>query len=161
MQRKLLALLIALSLAPASWAVDLNPQPTAMTVFCPPPDAIKKDPTKLTWHANRNTFRSYDISFSTSVARFTGAQWNGANVGQITCIYEMLPKPSFPLLLIFHTLTDNPKGGAWGKNLGGYKNCNSLDRKKCAFNVRLKPKAGNIYQEAESLKSTAPEPPNE
>lgn len=161
MQRKLLFILLALMI-PSAWAAAIgSTTPKTMTIYCPKPSNIKKNQVKLTWSADRNTFRSYDISFSTRIEKFTGAQWNGASVGQITCIYQTLPKPTFPLLLIFHTLTFDPVGGAWSKDLGGYKNCNSFDRKQCGFKVRLKAEKENIYQEAESLKSMAPEPPNE
>lgn len=151
MKKSLLMLTLYLFNSLAFAATDTSP-PSTLALNCPPPSAIKKDPVKLTWSADRNTFRSYDLSFATKVHQFVGAQWNGAEVGQITCIYKTLPKTSFPLLLVFHTLTLNPEGGSWSKNLGGYKNCNALDIKKCPFKIRLKTKQENIYEEAESLK---------
>lgn len=151
--KHLLRLITLSLLAPPVLAATGITQPNTLTMYCPPPSAIKKDPVKLNWTADRGTFRSYDLSFAKKIHQFVGAQWNGAAVGQITCIYKTLPKTSFPLLLIFHTLTLNPTGGAWSKNLGGYKNCNALDIKKCPFKIRLKPKSENIYKEAESLKS--------
>jgi len=125
-------------------------------LYCPKSTYLTKDPVKLTWSAYQNSFRSYDLSFSKTIDHFVGAQWTGAQVGQITCIYKALPKTSFPVLLIYHALALNPTGGAWTNDLGGYKNCNTLDRKACAFTVQLKPKPINIYKEAERLKSTTP-----
>ena len=165
MKRSKLLLSIMMLAAPATMAATApatpGTTPAQIMVYCPKPSDLKKDPTKLTWSADRNTFRSYDISFSTKIDKFTGAQWVGANVGQITCVYKTFPKTSFPVLLIFHTLTLTPKGDAWSKNLGGYKNCNSIDRKDCPFIVRLRHRQVNVYQEAESLKSSVPEPPTE
>ncbi len=125
-------------------------------LYCPKSTYLTKDPVKLTWSANQNTFRSYDFSFAKTIDHFVGAQWVGTQVGQITCIYKAFPKTSFPILLIYHALALNPKGGAWTKDLGGYKNCNTLDRKACAFIVQLKPKSINIYEEAKNLKSATP-----
>lgn len=153
--------LLAMLIIPSALAATDAKTPDTLTVTCPPPSAIKKNLEKLTWSADRNNFRSYDISFAKQVEKFGGAQWNGAEVGQITCVYKMQPKPSFPLLLIYHTLTISPEGGNWTKNLGGYKNCDSTDIKKCAFKVRLKKKTENIYKEAESLKSSNPTFPSE
>lgn len=158
MIKNTLFLLLILLLSGISFA---QATPTTMTLYCPEPSAIKKDPQKLTWSANRNTFRSYDISFATSIDQFSGVQWVGAAVGQVTCVYKTFPKRSFPVLLVFHTLVLEPQGGAWSADLGGYKNCNSLDRTQCPFLIRLKPKTTDIYEEAEGLKSTAPVPPSE
>lgn len=123
--------------------------------FCPPISALKKDPLQLTWSA-KGGWKSYSTSFVTKVTQFWGAQWNGTNVGQITCIYHGMPKTSFPVLLVFHTLAHEPKTGNkesnWSKNLGGYRNCASKNPKKCPFKVQLKSKEKNIYQEAEDLK---------
>lgn len=122
-----------------------------MTVYCPPFSALKKS-EDFKWTADNNSFRSYDISLSTSVDQFVGAQWKGANVGQIICIYKS-SEMTFPILLAYHTITLSPINGKWSKNLGGYKNCDNSNPKKCPFIIRLKPKKKNVYQELKSFKS--------
>lgn len=131
--------------------------------FCPAISGIKKNPSKMTWSADHGNYKSYDMSFATGLEKFIGAQWVGANVGQITCVYAPKPKTSFRVMLIFHTLAHQPSGGSWSKNLGGYLNCSAFKRKNCPFKMVLKPKPVNIYKEAEKLKSGAPdtEPPTE
>lgn len=126
--------------------------PLIKTVICPPISALKKDPVKQTWSAPGG-FKSYDLSFVTSITDFLGAQWRGATVGQLTCVYKGLPKNSFNVLLAYHTLGYEPSGGRWGANLGGYRNCISRKQKHCLFNVAVKSKTGNIYQDIENLKS--------
>ncbi len=160
-------MLLGWSLAPSVQAATATPTQTTKKVkaifYCPAIKDIKKNPKILTWSADGGNYKSYDMSFATGLEKFMGAQWVGANVGQITCVYSAKPKMSFPVMLIFHTLTHQPSGGSWGKNLGGYLNCNSFKRKTCPFKMVLKPKAENIYKEAEKLKSNAPdsEPPTE
>ena len=151
-------LLSVILLAPSA---TMAATPVTKTFYCPQVGELKKDPNKMTWSADNKHFRSYDTSFSNKVDQFIGAQWVGTNVGQITCIYRAFAKSAFPVLLVFHTLTLEPNGNAWTKNLGGYKNCDTSDRKQCPFTIKLQQKSGDIYEEAERLKSNAPEPPTE
>lgn len=132
-----------------------------ISFICPPPNTIKKDSLKLTWSADRNMFRSYETSFATQIKSFSGAQWVGSALGQITCIYEALPIGSFPVLLIFHTLALEPKTGSWSANQGGYRNCRSTNYKACPFMTQASPPKEDVYEEAERLKSDAPAPPSE
>lgn len=122
--------------------------------FCPPIKSIKKDPVKLTWSAPGG-WKSYEISFDNKIIEFYGAQWNGENVGQITCLYKGDVPSAFPILLVFDTLTYQPSGGQWSKDLGGYQNCVSRKRSDCPFKIRLKPPKEDVYKEAEQLKSNS------
>ena len=106
----------------------------------------------MTWK-DKLGFKSYNQSFANALKFFIGAQWTGANVGQITCIYKGDDENTFPVLLIYHTLALEPKGANWGSNMGGYRNCAAKQQKNCPFIIRLKPKQQDIYQEAEKLKS--------
>lgn len=170
MKNKIL-LITALSWCIAASAIAAPNSPSTGTdrskpksvLYCPAIKNITKNPHTLTWSADQGNYKSYDMSFATSLFKFTGAQWVGATVGQMTCVYSTRPKTSFPVLLIFHTLTHQPEGDAWSKNLGGYLNCNSLKRKSCPFRMLLKRKSGDIYKEAEKLKrnNSAPQPPTE
>lgn len=153
----LLKILIILTVifTSVAWAtmVNSNKKKVKNIFFCPDAHLLKKDPKALTWSAPGG-WKSYEISFASNIKKFIGAQWNGARVGQITCVYQGLEASSFPVLLVFHTLTLEPNNGKWSKNLGGYRNCISTQQKDCPFQMQLKPKSGNIYQEAEELKST-------
>jgi len=131
--------------------------------FCPPISKIIKNPSKQTWTTKNGNYKSYDMSFALSLRHFVGAQWVGANVGQITCVYKTNPKTAFPVMLIFHTLTYQPSGGSWSKNLGGYLNCSASMQEDCPYKMVLKPKHKNLYKEAEKLKldNTKLQPPTE
>jgi len=122
-----------------------------ITVTCPAIKALKKDETKMTWSAG-GKWKSYGTSFVNKIASFSGAQWNGVNLGQVICVYRGNEQTDFPVLLVYGTLANEPHDGAWSKNLGGYRNCTSKKQNRCAFTVNKKPQPGNIYKEAEQLK---------
>lgn len=125
------------------------PSPTR---FCPPFGALSLDPVKLTW-STQDGFKSYDMSFVTKITTFLGAQWNGANVGQITCIYSGEPKKTFPILLVYGTLALEPTEGKWSQNLGGIRNCKSRKQSDCPFTIRYQGKQPDLIQQLEQLKS--------
>ena len=125
---------------------------------------ITKDPIKMNWHANTQDgyWKSYHSSFATNLTKFVGAQWVGENLGQIFCVYQSeqhytlqaqtTVQPTLPVILVFHTITHVPSGGKWTHPKRGLRMCQSPKQEDCPFFVNLKPKIGNIYQEAESLK---------
>ena len=123
-------------------------------VECPKPSAIHKNPQKQTWSA-QGGWRSYETSFAMDVGKFLGAQWEGVNLGYISCIYQPNEKLTFPIILHYNRLTYTPVGGKWGNDLGGYIDCKSTQSKDCIFEPRPTPKAGNIYEEAGTLKGQA------
>lgn len=133
-----------------------TPQNTAPRnlFFCPPISALTKnpDPTKWNWTAPGG-WKSYGISFVPQIKEFDGAQWNGVDVGQLTCIYKGQEKTYFPILLVYHALTLEPTSGKWSKNLGGYRNCMSFNQNDCPFQVRLKPQQQNIYNQLQQFKT--------
>jgi hypothetical protein len=159
--QSILLILFTLSASPALATPTAASKPAKNRFYCPPITALKKDPKQLTWSAERHNYRNYDISFAKNIDAFIGAQWAGTKVGQLTCIYRATPRGAFPILLIFHTLTLEPSDGNWTKNQGGYKNCNSLDRKTCPYQMNVAPQQTNIYKEAEDLKSQPTESFNE
>ncbi len=125
------------------------------TLYCPAIKALKKNPKTRTWSASGG-WKSYDISFVQKIDAFIGVQWVGANVGQIICIYHGKVKTSFPILLVFHTLTMPPSGGKWSKDLGGYFNCISKQQSDCSFVVMQKPPKQNLTKELEEIKRKPP-----
>ena len=157
---KTFATLLGISLiALCTTAIAAPPQPHKKptklinSFYCPAISALKFDQSEHTWYVKPN-WKSYDISFVRKITAFYGAQWNGAAVGQITCVYHGANPDSFAIKLIFHTLTKNPHRGKWSKNLGGYKNCISRKQEDCPFSVNIKPKIKNFYQTIERLKGT-------
>lgn len=147
-QKKFCSLLVAFLLLP-SFALG---ETKILTVYCPPISALTKDPLTKTWAAPGG-FKSYDLSFVDSITGFLGAQWQGASVGQVTCVYTGLPEKSFNVLLVSNVMSFEPSTLSWGKNMGGYRNCLSRRRNQCPFTVAVKPKQDDIYQEIEKLKS--------
>lgn len=146
-------------------------QDTSNVGYCPLITEITKDPTVGDWKAQTHigAWKSRHLSFANKITGFTGAQWNGANVGQITCIYSAEQiyndnnqrgvQQSFPVLLQYGTLTYVPAGGKWHRRKQGRYNCRArsaadlpFDQSSCPFHVRMQKASGDIYQEAEELK---------
>ena len=175
MKKKLTIFVLMIATLAIVWhraAFALSPETNS---FCPHISEIQKNPVKGNWMAQTKSgsWRSYDMSFATNITRFVGAQWNGANVGQLTCIYHSNQKfkiegqpqvqHTLPVLLVFHTLTFQPSQGKWKHVAHGIYNCYSTKRSHCPFKINQKQSIGNIYQEAESLKdkpSNAIQPPS-
>lgn len=174
MKKLLIAIILIVAVAATVWHRTAKAD-TLPNAFCPDVSDVHKNPVKGNWTSQQpdGSWQSYDRSFATSLTKFAGAQWSGANVGQLTCIYNseqqftMEGKPvtqqTIPVLLVFHTLTFEPSGGKWqkvqknGRFIHGLRNCYSLKQSDCPFKINAKPPVGNIYQEAESLKTEAPD----
>lgn len=121
------------------------------TFTCPPINALKRNPQKLTWSAPGG-WQSYSISFDQKIVTFLGAQWRGQVVGQLTCLYRGDAEKTFPVLLVATAIVEEPTVDAWSKNLDGYRNCISRKQADCPFVVRLGTKHQDIYKEALDLK---------
>ena len=144
---------------------DTTTQPQNTALFCPHISDMKKSHRKGNWTAEtkQGLWKSYGLSFATRITQFIGAQWVGANVGQVTCIYKSEQEftmqgnaeiqPTIPVLLVFHTLVFQPTEGKWKYVKNGVYNCISTSKADCPFKMNVKPKMGDIYDEAESLKS--------
>lgn len=131
-------------------------QTPAKYTTCPLIKDIRKQPDTQTWSNNTGEFRNFDKSFANALKTFVGAQWNGATVGQIICVYLPKNKNVFPVMLTFKTLVYQPQGKKWGKPSQGIINCVSHQQTDCPFRVRTEPKVGNIYDIARELRKTAP-----
>ncbi|OGT42126.1 MAG: hypothetical protein A3F13_04115 [Gammaproteobacteria bacterium RIFCSPHIGHO2_12_FULL_40_19] len=152
---------LALSITGCSVAFADSAEPSA---FCPHKNDIQKNPVKGNWiaHTKAGDWKSYDMSFATNLTQFVGAQWSGANVGQLTCVYHSeqqfkmqgkpAVQPTLPVLLIFHTLTFQPAKGKWKHAARGIYNCYSTKQSDCPFKMNIKSSVGNVYQEAAALK---------
>lgn len=133
-------------------AKAVNSASRILTITCPAIKMISKNPSTRTWSAPGG-WKSHETSFVNTIKSFLGAQWNGANVGQVTCVYQGKTRQTFPILLVYNTLSFEPHGHSWSKNLGGIRNCKAKDIKACPFQVQLKPKKENFYQQLEQMKS--------
>ena len=146
---------------------NVNAAPTNPILFCPHASQLQKNPKKGNWRAEtaQGLWKSYGLSFATSITKFVGAQWVGENVGQVTCIYNSEQsftnpgnnqteiQPTLPVLLVFHTLTFQPTAGKWKHVKRGVYNCYSLQQTDCPFKMNVKTSVGNLFQEAEEFKS--------
>lgn len=139
------AISIAATQTPAVTTIAKN------VVFCPTSNSLKKDPQTKTWSAQQGLWKSYEISFVDKVGQFLGAQWAGANVGQLTCIYQGNNKNTFPILLIYHTIVYAPSSGRWSPNLGGYANCKSELQQDCPFRTRLQSSNEDVNQQLDQM----------
>jgi len=145
-------LLIILALSASSAMAD-SAAPSDHFFFCPMPQELEKEPVKKTWSAQRLQWRSYEISFVDKVTKFLGAQWVGANVGQLTCVYSGDDPKEFPILLIFSTLVYSPETDKWSKDLGGFRNCKTDDPQHCPFKPRMQNRPEDINLQLEQLKN--------
>ena len=136
-------------------------------VYCPHIDETTKNPITQKWNAQTRagTWKSYNTSFASDLTQFEGAQWNGENVGTLTCIYKSEQRfteqgqatiqSALPVRLVFYALTYEPQSGKWKHAGHGIYNCYAFQQKHCPFKIRIKKQITNIYQEAESLKSSS------
>lgn len=120
---------------------------TIQTFYCPAPSELNKN--GLFWGTAAGDWKSYSESFDNKVTGFVGAQWVGINVGKMVCIYKGNISMSFPITLQNDTLAQAPTGGLWGKDLGGYRNCHSVNMADCPFIVKTQ--SANIQQIYDSL----------
>lgn len=135
---------------------DTGGSDTPNTFYCPPISALIKDTKSKTWHTKNGLFKSYSLSFDQSLQKFLGAQWNGATLGQLTCIYKGPLKENFPVLLIFHSLVLEPETKNWHVYAMGIKNCISRKQKACPFIPRTKPKDSGVDQFLQDLERNKP-----
>ena len=131
---------------------------------CPSISQIHKNPVKGNWIANLTTgsWKSFHMSFGTNLTQFIGAEWSGENVGKVACVYrseqrfnlngQSTIEPTLPVVLVFHTLVFAPTNGKWQHAQHGKRNCASYHRTDCPFKPNIAPSAGDIFQQAESLK---------
>src|SRR3990167_807466 len=130
--KKVIVGIIALFFQSATLSQDSPPDMTDFSVFqaktvlayCPKYTVLVKD-EKGYWSAQSQgiVWKSADSSFATNIVGFLGAQWNGANVGHITCIYsseqhyEQSGTPqiqeTLPIFLSQEHIVLQPKGNAW------------------------------------------------
>lgn len=129
-------------------------------MHCPQPDELTKDPKKLTWSVGKD-WQSYAQSFASGIKGFLGAQWVGIRVGQVICVYKGKEKLTFPIELVYSHLAYEPTNDHWEADKGGYRNCRSNKVSDCSFRVKTAMEQQNLYQEAEELKSNAPDTTDE
>ncbi len=155
----MIVIILSVAAQPSVFADSAQP-----TLFCPHKSQLQKDPVKGNWIANTKAgyWKSYDMSFATNITHFVGAQWSGANLGQLTCVYhseqrfkmqgQPTAQPTLPVLLIFHTLTFEPTKRKWKHVAHGVFNCYATKQSDCPFKINIKPSVGDVYQEAAALK---------
>lgn len=120
-----------------------TPKKGTMWLLCPKESTLVKDPSTKKWSAHKNQWRNYAKSFTTKITRFLGAQWSGIAVGQVICLYQGTPVGTFPIQLIFSSLTRQPTAGKWQSKKGHYYNCIASSQSSCPFLVELKKKELN------------------
>jgi hypothetical protein len=133
-----------------------NMQLPSGTIACPSVQNLYKIKSTMNWKANGG-WLSHQQSFTTKVSHFLGAQWRGANVGNIYCLYQGSNNLTFMIHLQYNKLAFLPSGGKWGKNTHGYQNCISHQQSDCYFKPMIKQSTKNIYDIADHLKSGSPQ----
>ena len=174
--KKVIAVMITLLLTTHAFSqlapTTLGTAPTPATTppggiaqgFCPDIKKVQKNADKGNWEAQTpaGLWHSDGMSFATNLTLFTGAQWNGIKIGQITCVYGSQQRyiqagvpqiqQTLPVLLMLQTLALKPTAGKWKHPAHGIRNCVSNDQNDCAFEVRVKPPSADIYQQVDAIK---------
>lgn len=140
----LLLIFMISSISPLAWAKSAKLPPGYRS--CPKINQIKKTPQKMIWRAPGG-WKSSEVSFASRITKFIGAQWQGVNVGNVSCLYQTDNSMTFPVILRSDHLIYMPKGGKWSKNLGGYLNCKSNNPSHCLFKPKSEKKIKDIYKE--------------
>lgn len=126
----------------------------SLTRYCPAIKDIYKSDSNH-WGTSGGNFRSFETSLAKKLDQFIGAQWQGANLGYVTCVYKPDNPNLFYVTLMYNELTYQPvtKNTSWVQSKkGGWLNCNATDQSNCPFTIRPKQKTQDIYKEAEQLK---------
>jgi len=168
MKKLLIIILILIAIIAIAWHRlahgDSVVDKTKKLAYCPTISEIQKNPIKQSWYAHtaNGFWKSYNISFATNVTQFIGSEWKGENLGKLVCYYKSIQnlvlennptsQPTLPVVLVYHSLIFVPEGSKWLHNKRGERICKSTEQKDCPFTILAKPKIGNIYQIAESLK---------
>lgn len=130
-------------------------QPHLPTYACPSLNQIHKSTTNY-WFSEDRLFRNYDTSAANKLVRFLGAQWSGAVLGNVSCVYLPENKDVFIVTLHFSKLAFHPTTGKWQDKIkGSISNCYSTDVNDCRFTTRPKPVKTDIYKVAEQLRQEA------
>jgi hypothetical protein len=127
---------------------------------CPNISQIRYDPNTKRWGVGN--WLGSEVSFEKKLIAFRGAQWVGANVGTIICVYKGESKVGFPVTLQNSTLVPMPKGSNWGKYQRGRKNCppyvteSPISVQDCSFYVPKDAPEEDVYEVIRSLKKRKP-----
>ena len=129
---------------------------STFTMTCPPVKSLVKDKSTNLWASPDASFKSFNSSFVDSLDSFVGAQWGGAGLGQIFCVYvNSRDKLSLPAVLAYNVVAVEPTQSddlSWEAKQGQTMNCHSTDTSKCAFQVRTKPKEESLSDVFDAIK---------
>ncbi len=130
----------------------------AAILHCPNTKSLTYNSDTMTWSAP-NDFKSFNTSFVKTAQSFLGAQWTGAGLGQIFCVYSGPDSGhdqiTLPIVLAHNVISLEPKpsnDNSWGVKQGNHYNCISNDPIKCSFLVRIKAPKKTLEQEFNSIK---------
>lgn len=122
---------------------------------CPDIKDLKRN-SDMYWYADGG-WRSYNTSFSKTLVRLVGVQWQGDKVGNIFCQYKDRSKLTFPVALQAPGLYLRPSD-AWGYNdQQKSMNCKIPDLAECKFQqveevVNTYKSEGELYDFLEKIK---------
>ncbi len=138
----------------------ITKHPKYFLIYCPEITTLTRNPKTLKWSAPGG-WKSHAQSFATKLTTFTVAQWQGVNIGHVTCVYTGTPKGTFPVLMIGSSIPITPKGGKWKYEAKKhYSNCVSKSIYDCPLIVQAKQPKGDPYEEALKIKSNASSSPS-
>ena len=129
--------------------------PTKVAILhCPTTESLTYDTDTMMWSAP-NDFKSFNTSFVEQAQTFLGAQWTGAGLGQIFCVYAGPDKLALPIVLAQNVISFEPKpsdDNSWGEKQGNHYNCISKNSINCPFFVKIKVPEQTLDEEFNSIK---------
>ena len=93
--------------------MDLNEQIQNNMFYCPKPTDLFME--NNIWQSN-NGWKSFAVSFTQEITSFSGAQWQGFNVGRVICLYSGPNMNDFPVQISTGSLVHEPDKPLWTSN---------------------------------------------
>lgn len=139
-------LLLAMLTSIASAGIDV--------IYCPKAYTLEKH--DLTWSADAGKvhWQATDDSLSEEAASFVGAQWDGIEVGAISCVYQDAEAESFPVVLKNDRVFTKPNHANWKAEADGTYTCHNEDPEECPLYPQIETQAElNIHELMRGIKS--------
>ena len=123
-------------------------------IYCPKAYNLTK--TDLIWSGNAEAiqWKATEASLSEDAVSFIGAQWDGIQVGSISCVYQGSEDLSFPIVLKNEHIFRMPKHTNWQAETDGMYTCHSDDTQDCPLYPNIEKQAKvDIHELMKGIKS--------
>tara|TARA_B110000459_G_C16624237_1_gene503955 strand:- start:1868 stop:2341 length:474 start_codon:yes stop_codon:yes gene_type:complete len=126
---------------------------TTKIIYCPQVNSLTK--YELAWFGKSNLikWKSTEPSLSEDAATFSGAQWDGIQVGSISCVYQSSDVLSFPIVLKNNHMFKQPHNTNWTADNNDTYICRSNNPKDCPLYPKIEQQVEfNIHKIMKQIK---------